>query len=165
MIRNWIRKRSPQALPIQLERLPDETREHGDQPWPAKPSPFADTGSSSKHVRVLLRARQLRAQLFGAHLFADPAWDIVLLAYIATLEQERLLISALCRESIFPATAMLRWVKVLEGDGWLSHHALKDGRNSWLELSEVGKRRIEQYLAMAWPLHLADSCAPSCKPG
>lgn len=114
--------------------------------------PPSHPGQICAQLKQLLKARHARANFFGAHLFADPAWDILLLSYVALLEGERLLVSALCRASVVPATTTLRWVKVLESDGWLVHHDYPlDAPRSWLELSVAGKLGMERYLTLFWP--------------
>ena len=108
-------------------------------------------GPTAEQLRQVLDARQARAHFFSAHLFVDPAWDILILAYVASLENERLFISSLCRANIVPATTTLRWVKVLEQDGLvIRHNDPLDGPQSWLELSRRGKSSMERYLAVAW---------------
>ena len=109
-------------------------------------------GPSSAQLKELLKARRARANFFGPHLFANPAWDILLLAYVSQLDEERLLVSTLLRTSLVPATTTLRWVKALEQDGWLEHtDDLLEGTKSFLKLSAAGKATIERYLASVWP--------------
>ena len=116
-------------------------------------APAGHTGPTCEQLRQLMQARNARASFFGAHLFADTAWDILLLAYVAFLEQEKLLVSAVCRTSAVPATTTLRWIKALEQDGWLvQHNETPDHSRSCLELSTAGKLGMERYLALAWPL-------------
>lgn len=109
-------------------------------------------GLSSAQLKELIKARRARATYFGVHLFADPAWDILLLAYVAALDQERLTVSALLQTSLLPATTMLRWVEALEQEGWLNrtNHDLESPQ-SFLDLSAAGKVGIGRYLAAVWP--------------
>lgn len=109
-------------------------------------------GPSSEQLKELLKARRARANFFGAHLFADPAWDILLLAYVALLDQETLLVSTLLRTSLIPATTMLRWIKLLEQEGWLERADLPlESPQSVLKLSAAGKTSMERYLAAVRP--------------
>lgn len=132
--------------------MPHEHRNGDVEPTPCEFVVTSRPGPTCEQLRQLLTARRARANFFGAHLFADPAWDILLLAYLALLEGERLMISDLCLGSVVPATTTLRWVKVLEQDGLLAHHneELEDPR-SWLELSAAGKLGMERYLESFWP--------------
>lgn len=111
-----------------------------------------DKGPSSAQLKVLLKARRARAAFFDAHLFADPAWDILLTAYVAVLDQENQLISNLLHTSIVPATTMLRWIKALEHDGWLDRSAGPlDSPRACLKLSAAGKAGMDGYFASVWP--------------
>lgn len=106
---------------------------------------------SCDELKQLLKARRARANFFGAHLFADPAWDILLQAYVAILEEEPLLVSTICRESVVPATTALRWISILETDGLLvRRHDPGGERRSWLELSRSGRVAMERYLEEFW---------------
>ncbi len=109
-------------------------------------------GPTAEELLQLLDARHARANFFGAHLFADPAWEILLLAYVALLENERLLVSSLFQKSIVPPTTSLRWADVLEQDGLLIHHKDEvDGAQPWLELSAAGIAGMERYFSVVWP--------------
>ena len=115
-------------------------------------TPKCSTGPTCDQLRQLLQARRARSDFFGAHLFANPAWDILLLAYLALLEQEVLLVSAVCRTSVVPATTTLRWIKALQQGGWLVlRNDILDDPRSCLELSAAGKLGMERYLALVWP--------------
>lgn len=115
-------------------------------------SAFSRSGPSSAELKDLLKARRARANFFGPHLFADPAWDILLLTYVALLDQEPLLVSTLLRTSHVPATTMLRWIKALEQEGWLERtDDPPEGPQSLLKLSAAGKAAMERYLASVWP--------------
>lgn len=101
---------------------------------------------TSKELKQLLAARRARDGFFGANLFDDPAWDILLQAYIARLDQERLSITGLCIASAVPSTTALRWLNKLEQDGWLSRrNDPLDARRSWIELSDKGLVTMERY--------------------
>lgn len=130
----------------------------------ARPNPFlpqfnrleqkVETNSrpTCDQLKLLLKARRARATFFGAQLFADPAWDILLQAYVALLDKEPLLVSAICRESIVPPATALRWVSTLEQDGLLvRRHDPGGERRSWLELSAPGRIAMERYLEEFWP--------------
>lgn len=148
VIRNWMMKRRFQNAAMKSPHF--MLRNDGGRS--RVETPECKAAPTSQQLRQLLHARQARANFFGAHLFADPAWDILILAYVALLEQERLLVSAVCRASAVPATTTLRWVKALEQDGWLVRgHDPLDGPQACLELSAAGKIGMERYLALFWP--------------
>src|SRR5690348_13192409 len=70
----------------------------------------SEAAPSPQQIRRLIRARQLRGRVFGQHLFADPAWDILLEAYASDLERETIPVSALCIASGVPERIALRWI-------------------------------------------------------
>jgi DNA-binding MarR family transcriptional regulator len=102
-------------------------------------------------LKQLLAARRARDTFFGPNLFDDPAWDILLQAYAARLDQERLSVTALCLASAVPSTTALRWLNKLEQDGWLSRRSDPlDARRSWIELSDIGNATMERYWSAVW---------------
>lgn len=142
MIKNWLMRRNLRNVAAPAQRF---TLGSGEQP-------ATSTGPTATQLRQVLDARHARSHFFGAHLFVDPAWDILILAYVAWLEKERLFVSSLCRANVVPATTTLRWLKVLEQDGLVIHHnGPLDEAQSWLELSRQGRSCMERYLALIWP--------------
>ena len=63
-----------------------------------------------KLVKNMLVLRRKRADFFGADLFSDPAWDILLELYETQLTGRRIAVSALAAVIDVPATTVLRWV-------------------------------------------------------
>lgn len=101
-----------------------------------------------EHIKQIIRARRLRDEIFGAELFADPAWDILLDAFLAHLEQRRVSVSHLCDAASVPATTALRWLSTLEQQGYLTREPDRyDGRRTWIRLSEKGIEALENYAA------------------
>ena len=101
-------------------------------------------------VRAIIRARRLRDQFFGADLFADPAWDILLDLYAARLEQRRVAVSSLCIAAAVPATTALRWIRTLTDMGLLVRTSdPQDGRRVYIELSPQAAGGVEAYLGAA----------------
>jgi hypothetical protein len=108
-------------------------------------------GPTSKQLKQLIAARRARDVFFGASLFDDPAWDILLQAYVARLDQTRLSVSAMCIASAVPSTTALRWLNKLEQDGWLVRRADPlDARRTWIELSDAGNVTMERYWGAVW---------------
>lgn len=71
---------------------------------------------SAEALRVMIRARRLRANFFPADLFADPAWDMLLDLLQAELVQHRVPVSSLCLAAAVPATTALDQVDDRPGD-------------------------------------------------
>ena len=97
-------------------------------------------------IRGIIRARQLRNDFFGARLFADPAWDILLDLMIARVEKRSVAVSSLCIAAAVPATTALRWIKQLTEMGLLRRVAdPQDGRRVFIELTEDAIDKLMAY--------------------
>jgi hypothetical protein len=70
----------------------------------------ANPAITAKSVREIIKKRRLRERFFGAELFADPAWDILLDLKAAGLEGQNVSVSSLCIAAAVPPTTALRWV-------------------------------------------------------
>jgi len=103
----------------------------------------ADLAVSEAEVRALLRARRTREDIIGSDLFADPAWDILLELYAASLGQQRVSISDVTFASAVPPTTALRWIEKLEKLGLLRRQDdPRDRRRVWLEISAEGEEKM-----------------------
>jgi DNA-binding MarR family transcriptional regulator len=116
------------------------------------PAPSTAPTVTPKQLRLMIKARRAREQMLGSQHFADPAWDILLEAYLAEMTQVRLSVSGLCQSSGVPVTTALRWVQKLEQDGWLAREDDPfDGRRTWIELTAAGSERLSRYFAALGP--------------
>jgi len=92
-----------------------------------------------RKLRLILKFRDHRAQLFGPELFADPAWDMLLELFICHLMQHRLSVSAACSGARVPMTTGLRWIKALEERGLVQRTQDRlDGRRVFVSMTEEG---------------------------
>lgn len=105
-------------------------------------------GVTPQWIRGMLRARRKRDVYFGADLFADPAWDILLEVYALELVGERGAISQICKAARVPATTALRWIERLESRGLLVRqpHPV-DKRISLLGLSSGATAAMNEYFS------------------
>ena len=109
-------------------------------------APKRGGGEEARWLRNVLRARAARSEFFNEHLFADPAWDMLLSLYSAELEQKRVTVSALSAASRVPATTALRWISALQKDGLVIRQPDQfDGRRIFVALSPEGSRRVRGY--------------------
>ena len=120
------------------------------------PAPQADF-VEARWIRDVLRARSRRAKFFSSHLFADPAWDMLLALYAAELAQSKLAVTNLASASGIPATTALRWMNALLKEGLLCREDdPRDRRRSFVRLSPKGWQSIREYFeslpAWAYPL-------------
>ena len=97
-------------------------------------------------IRRVCKARRHRELQLGPNLFSDPAWDILLEAFAADLEQRTFTVSAMCAASNVPPTTALRWLKKLEDDNWLEREAdAYDSRRIWIRLTDEAALRLRTY--------------------
>ena len=99
-------------------------------------------------VRMVIRARRLRARFFDEELFADPAWDMLLDLTQAEIAQVRVPVSSLCIAAAVPATTALRWIKTLTDNGLLVRRAdPHDGRRVFVEMAPTTSIAMKRYFA------------------
>lgn len=109
-------------------------------------SPQFDQLVTERQIRAMLQLRRQRDRFFDGDIFADPAWDILLELYAATLGQFRVSISNLCVGAAVPATTALRWIKQLEDQGLIERRAdPTDGRRHFVMLSHKGLGAMNAY--------------------
>jgi hypothetical protein len=80
--------------------------------------------------------------------FTDPAYGIVLLAYVRQAESDGLPLKSLAAlREIGPDTVLLRWAAKLLGDGTLElAEAASRPEETFVRLSSDGMRRLEAWL-------------------
>ncbi len=99
-------------------------------------------------MRMVIRARRLRARFFDEELFADPAWDMLLDLTQAEIAQVRVPVSSLCIAAAVPATTALRWIKTLTDNGLLVRRAdPHDGRRVFVEMAPTTSIAMKRYFA------------------
>jgi DNA-binding MarR family transcriptional regulator len=104
------------------------------------------TRSGSVSVRQVIQSRRDRNAFFPAHLFADPAWDILLELYAARLDQQRVSTSEVCERSAVPPTTALRWIIALEVEGLIERRPDPlDRRRVFISLSAKGADGMQAY--------------------
>lgn len=101
---------------------------------------------TEREVREIIRHRRCRGQFFGADLFADPAWDMLLHLYASYLSQQRLSVGALCDGAAVPSTTALRWLTQLEQIGLVERRQDPiDGRRFFVSLTIAARESMEDY--------------------
>ena len=123
------------------EPLPDEAAKVADRDggYGAPPPDAADPVDPAA-IRRLLRARRLRDRQFGAGLFEDPAWDMMLDLYAAHLERRAVSVSSLCIAAAVAPTTALRWIGRMVAAGLFIRRAdPADRRRALMTLSDRGR--------------------------
>ena len=109
----------------------------------------ADNESDSlvKRARVILANRRRRSAIFGAQMFSEPAWEILLTLY-ADQQAQRHTQSGVIDASGTSKTTALRWIDyLLERDFIRREDHPTDKRLKFLALSENGLNLLEMYLS------------------
>lgn len=140
--------------PVAAQRLVELTAELG-----RLAGEIADTEAAapaqaldSEFVRGLIRQRQRRSAAFGADLFADPVWDMMLDLLAARLDGRAVRTSSLCIAAGVPTTTALRWIRELTDRGmFVRVPDPQDGRGILIELSEDAAERLMAHLAAGMP--------------
>lgn len=97
-------------------------------------------------VHEIIKSRRRRDAVFGADIFGEPAWDLLLELYLAQLQQRRTTVSEACRASASPPTTGLRWIGQLEEKGWIVREADPlDGRRVWVRLTDGAGAKMHDY--------------------
>jgi predicted transcriptional regulator len=97
-------------------------------------------------ARMIYKARRGRAEFFGADLFADPAWDILLELFIAELCGKRTSTTRLCIAAAVPPTTALRYATHLESLGLVSRASCDtDARILLRSITPKGFRLMRDY--------------------
>lgn len=99
-------------------------------------------------VRREIHARRLRSQYFDSHLFADPAWDMLLELFRSEIAQQRVSVSALTMSAGVPATTALRWLKTMtDANLFFRRPDPTDARRFYVELSPRSSEAMRAYFA------------------
>lgn len=124
--------------------LPEEALEGsaGHQPSGQAHSPAASMAEQ------FLRLRRRRDKIFGARLFADPAWDMLLDLFLVKEKGLRpISTSSLCIASAVPSTTALRWIETLVQEGLFSRHADPvDKRRTFVHLTDAAWQKMHELL-------------------
>lgn len=106
-------------------------------------------GQASERARLaktFYDARRARDKFLPANLFADSAWDILLILYWSSFMQRRMSISSVCVAAAVPQTTALRWVGILQDLGLAKRESHPtDRRVHWLSLSDEGQTGLDHY--------------------
>ncbi len=117
----------------------DRTNRYGAPPALVEPS--------AADVRRAIRARRLRDQFFGATLFEDPGWDMLLDLYAAQLERGRVSVSSLCIAAAVAPTTALRWIARMTDTGLFERRPdLLDRRRAFMVLSDRASEAMRGYI-------------------
>jgi hypothetical protein len=94
------------------------------------------------------RKREQRSTLFGADLFADPAWDLLLILFAFADRANSLKVRQLQEMAKVPLTTAIRWLAVLDHRGLVWRETdTNDRRVTNVGLTQKGTERMLAYFA------------------
>jgi DNA-binding transcriptional ArsR family regulator len=106
-----------------------------------------ENASLATRLERLIHFRRAREAAFGAELFADPAWDMMLDLCLAAELDRQVSVSSLCIAASVPSTTALRWLGALEEKGLVQREADPvDRRRFFVRLSTEANAALKQLL-------------------
>lgn len=97
--------------------------------------------------RELRRQRHMRSAYFPADLFHEPSWDMLLMLYLARVEQRTLHVKTLVLAADAPITTSQRWIDHLARMGLVIRtEDPADRRRVEVQMSDSGAAAMEAYL-------------------
>lgn len=128
----------------------------------ASPADEVEPAALLAQARFLCDARAAREDVFGPILFVNPAWALLLRAYIAEAEGRTLDIVAMARAARIAPAAALRWGRALASEGMFDLESGGDGVATApvYRLTADAHGRLERYLSHRLA-RLAGVCAIS----
>ncbi len=107
---------------------------------------------SLANARRRYAGRRERDALFGAALFSEPAWDVLLYLFIAAGEDRPVSIREACAAAWVPETTALRHIAHLKDRGLLQCRTNPaDRRSSHLVASDAAQRKMSLLLELSGP--------------
>jgi DNA-binding MarR family transcriptional regulator len=131
-----------------LHRLLGKLRDRS----PASETPDAEVPDGEElkleqRARRLLENRRKRIAIFGVQMFAEPAWDMLLLLYLSG-RGRRQTQSSLCELSGASRSTAMRWIEFLAGRGLVRREDHPtDKRQNFVSLTEKGRHLLDLYLS------------------
>jgi DNA-binding MarR family transcriptional regulator len=98
-------------------------------------------------VKTAYQARRERERLFGGHLFADPAWDLLIYLFLAQEDGRGVTVTEACCAASVPTSTALRCIGYLVDRKLIVRVAdPKDKRAALLYLSDLGRDKLLELL-------------------
>jgi len=133
-----------------LKKLLGEEERPGDGPQLASVSSerqqVISDASLLSVARTIYQSRKRRAEHFGAALFSEPAWDMLLALYIYGQRFGHQSVSRLADLVQVPLTTAIRWLDYLESSRLVVRkQSPLDRRKVFISLSDAGRAALDEY--------------------
>ena len=107
----------------------------------------SESGALENKARNLLEDRRRRSEIFGATMFAEPAWEMLLILY-SNGAGARVTQSSLSELSGASRSTAMRWIEFLGDRGLISREPHPtDLRSTVVSVSEKGRQLLGLYLS------------------
>ena len=114
---------------------------------PADADRPSESGALEDKARSLLEDRRRRAEIFGATMFAEPAWEMLLILY-SNGAGARVTQSSLSELSGASRSTAMRWIEFLDDRGLIRREPHPtDLRSTVVSVSEKGRQLLDLYLS------------------
>jgi DNA-binding MarR family transcriptional regulator len=133
-----------------LSVLAGEQRSTVDLSDPNAPAAqeIVDRETLIQRAKQIYLARRRRHRIFGKSMFGEPAWDVLLILYIAEQSGPRYTIGRLTQLAGLATTTALRWLDYLEGQRLIARESHPtDRRAVWVEITDKGLKEMDSYLS------------------
>jgi DNA-binding response OmpR family regulator len=126
------------------KRIADFEAAHGDGALPQSKLPDEELAYIAMSI---YRARRRRSKFLDASLFAEPAWDMLLDLFVASVRGRQVSVTRLCRAADVTEATGLRWIEMLESQGLMRRRSVsEDGHLRVVELSDGGFEAMCKYV-------------------
>jgi hypothetical protein len=106
----------------------------------------SELAAEARLAAEILRSRRQRERAFGANLFADPAWDMLLELFVQEESGNVVHVSSLCMASAVPTTTALRWIGTLTEAKLLERRPTGSNRKVEICLSRRARFLVRRHL-------------------
>jgi hypothetical protein len=103
--------------------------------------------ATEDHILSILAIRRGREATLGRELFSDPAWDMLLELYAASLGKRRMTLADLARSIDVPESTIARRVTLLADRGLVSSSVDTDeAALLWIDLNSAGASAMKRLI-------------------
>jgi DNA repair protein RadC len=121
-----------------------------DSLGPKAGSPYDRGPAALENARAVLERRKFRSALIGSpELFGEPAWEMLIEAFIQEAEGVKIAVNTLCRSSTAtPSTALRIFNKLCQARLLVKVGDPNDGRRHFVELTLRSRKALDAYFSM-----------------
>ena len=100
-----------------------------------------------RRAEQILDLRRQRGEQFGSMMFGEPAWEMLLAAYVGEQHHDRSTISSLTTIAGISHSVALRWLTFLLGEGLVQQDAHPERSDRLtVRLTDRSRQALERYL-------------------